>query len=336
MPDAARPLADNPLGVMVAQAFPGPGNSGVTALGDPPADYLLGHLERVVAAGFGAIELTRLLDSGLRAQVRDLVAPLEVTFGAYVTQLVNAEGLHPFDLAHPDEAHRRRAVDRLRICLDEAGALGAVRVGLMSGRDPVLFDGDGESDGEQRRARHRDALVRSLGELAEGTDAELTLMAFDRRPTPTEFPNAFKGALVGPAHELRDVVVAAHDAGARSVTAALDTAHLHENGEGVDALEATLPVLGYVHVSNCVVDAATPDAPTRLGDRHPRFGCAGSEIGLDLLADHVRALDGRYAGPIVFEVRPIGDEDPWAVIGGARKAWAAAVAAAHDHPSRRS
>ena len=58
--------------------------------------------------------------------------------------------------------------------------------------------------------------------------------------------------------------------------------------------------------------------------------------GLDLLADHVRVLDGRYAGPIVFEVRPIGDEDPWAVIAGARKALAAAVAAAHDHPSRRS
>ncbi len=161
-------------------------------------------------------------------------------------------------------------------------------------------------------------------------------MAFDRQPTPTEFPNVYKGALVGPAHELCDVVAAARDAGARSVTAALDTAHLRENGEGVDALEAALPLLGYVHVSNCVVDAATPDAATRLGDRHPRFGCAGSEIGLDLLADHVRVLDGRYAGPIVFEVRPIGDEDPWAVIAGARKAWAAAVAAAHDHPSRRS
>ncbi len=142
MPDAARPLADNRLGVMVAQAFPGPGNSGVTALGDPPADYLLGHIEQVVAAGFGAIEVTRLLDPGLRARVRDLVAPLEVTFGAYVTQLVNAEGLHPFDLAHPDEAHRRRAVDRLRICLDEAGELGARRVGVMSGRDPLLFDDD--------------------------------------------------------------------------------------------------------------------------------------------------------------------------------------------------
>ncbi len=140
MPDAARPLADNRLGVMVAQAFPGPGNSGVTALGDPPADYLLGHIEQVVAAGFGAIEVTRLLDPSLRARVRDLVAPLEVTFGAYVTQLVNAEGLHPFDLAHPDDAHRRRAVDRLRICLDEAGELGARRVGVMSGRDPLLFD----------------------------------------------------------------------------------------------------------------------------------------------------------------------------------------------------
>jgi sugar phosphate isomerase/epimerase len=322
-----RPLADNPLGVMVAQAFPGPGNSGVTAQGDPPAGYLLAHLERVVAEGFGAIELTRLLDPELRRRAAELVRGVEITFGAYVTQLVNAEGLHPFDLAHPDETHRRRAVDRLQICLHEADQLGARRVGLMSGRDPLDHD---------LRPQHRDALVRSLVELAADTDAALVLMAFDRCIDPDGFDGAFKGALVGPTAELCEVVRAARQQGADQVWAALDTAHLHENGEGPDHVATSLDVLGYLHVSNCVVDPATTEAAARLGDRHPRFGCPGAEVGLDLLAEHVRVLDGRYGGPIVFEVRPIGDEDPWTVLNGARKAWVAAVAAAADHPSRRS
>lgn len=327
----------NPLGVMVPQLFCGPGNDGSTLYGDVSADYLVPNLERLVDEGFGAVELARLHGREVRDRVCGAVAGLDVTFGAYVTQLLNVERLHPFDLSHPDERERQRAVERLRVCIREAEQLGARRVGVMSGRDPLLHgpaDPLAEPTGvvdpgapgvaavaDDVRARHCDAMVRSLTELASETALELAVMAFDRQPTPAAVPGAYKGALLGPVAETVEVVAQVREQGATNVWLALDTAHLCENGEGAAELAAAVELLSLFHVSNCVVDPAAPDAALRLGDRHPAFGCPGSAVDATTLAAHARALAGRYLGPVTFEIRPVGDEDPWVLLDRARIAW---------------
>lgn len=307
----------NPLGVMVPQLFCGPGNDGSTLVGDVSVEYLLPNLERLVEEGFGAVELARMHGTEVRSRVAAVVAGLDVTFGAYVTQLLNVERLHPFDLSHPDERERRRAVERLRVCVREAEQLGACRVGLMSGRDPLLHG----SAVPEARARHRDAMTRSLIELASETALDLAVMAFDRQPSPAAVPGAYKGALLGPVAETAEVVVRARREGATNVWLALDTAHLRENGEGPAELHGVVELLALFHVSNCVVDPDAADAPVRLGDRHPPFGCPGSAVDGGTLTAHARALAGRYRGPVTFEIRPVGDEDPWVLLDRARAAW---------------
>ncbi|WP_208026786.1 TIM barrel protein [Rhabdothermincola sediminis] len=332
MSEAPAP-AGNPLGVMVPQLFCGPGNDGSTLRGAVAADYLVPHLARLPGEGFGAVELARMHGRALRARVAEAVAGLDVTFGAYVTQLLNVERLHPFDLSHPEERERRRAVERLRVCLREAEQLAARRVGVMSGRDPLLAgEAPGSpararppAGGDDLRARHRDALVRSLVELAGETALDVVVMAFDRQPSPAAVPGAYKGALLGPVDEVVEVVARARDQGATNVWVALDTAHLRENGEGPRELAGAVGLLGLLHVSNCVVDPGAPDAAARLGDRHPAFGCPGSAVDAATLAGCARAIAGRYQGPVTFEIRPVGDEDPWVLLGQARAAWEAAV-----------
>jgi sugar phosphate isomerase/epimerase len=170
--------------------------------------------------------------------------------------------------------------------------------------------------------------VRSLVELAGETALDVVVMAFDRQPSPAAVPGAYKGALLGPVGEVVEVVLRVRDQGATNVWVALDTAHLCENGEGPRELAGAADLLGLLHVSNCVVDPGAPDAAARLGDRHPAFGCPGSAVDAAILEGCARAIAGRYQGPVTFEIRPVGEEDPWALLDRARAAWEAAVRAA--------
>lgn len=337
------------LGVMVPMAFPGPGNSGVTLRGEAPADYLLPHLERLVAEGFGAAEVTRVLDPDLRREVGARLDGLDVTYAAPVVQLQNVEGLHPYDLSHPDEPERRRAVDRLVVCVHEAVELGARRMSLMSGRDPVTSGVVTPSGARADREAMREATRRSLLEVASvaaGVGIELGLVSFDRCANADPVPDAFKAALIGPTLEAVSLVDEVRRAGGVNVGLALDTAHLTQNGEGAEEVLAAVlsQVLSTVHVSNCVLDPGDPDAPVRYGDRHPRFGCPGSAIGPAELVRFAAVLTpaglevgagmatspvlGGYQGPITFEVKPVLDEDPWEVLLDARQIWSEAVEAA--------
>lgn len=304
-------------GVVFPMAFPGPANSGVALRGEAPDDYVVAAAARIVREGFGAIELTTIRDADTRARVAEAIRALEVTFAGQIVQLQNVEGLaSPFDVSDPDTAARRAAVERLASYLDEAKALGATRFALKSGADPL--GGAPGSHGD--RVEHWAALVRSLVECSQRTDLELVLVVFDRRANDPASPKAFKSALIGPLDEAVAVVEEARRLGAR-VALGVDTAHLLQNDQTAGDLAATLPYVGAVHVSNTVID---PKEAVRHGDLHPRFGLPQSSMTDEELASYAAVLaDAGFEGPVSFEVRPIGDEDPWDVLLEARRVWEA-------------
>ncbi len=310
-------LQQNVKSIVHAMAYPGPGNTDSVLRGEPPRKYLLDSLDAILKDGyFGAIEVTWVKDDALRAEAAKKLKASDkvVLFGCQPVQLINEEGLiSREDISDPDETQRARAVARIVELIDQAVEMGATYLALFSGRC-----GD-----EARRPAQKRALIRSLAEIcdaAKGKKLQVVLEAFDTRPNPEGFPKAFKGATIGScldAAEIADAVV--HDRGRKNFSIMIDMSHMIQMDETPEALDAVAPFLGWFHVANVVLNAASPEAKSRYGDLHPRFGTADSAVNLSLLSDFCcKLIELDYTGPIGFEVRPIGSEHQGSAIAATK------------------
>src|SRR5690606_33878010 len=163
-------LQENVFSIVHPMLFPGPGNTRATQRGEAPASYLLRSIRQIIDDPFfGGIEITQIKDPELRAQVSKMLADakMEVTYSAQPVQLLNEENLvDPTDISSLDEVHRRRAIERLKACIDEALEIGAVRIGVISGKDPGAAHRRSEERrvGKEGRSRvQRDCLKNSKG-----------------------------------------------------------------------------------------------------------------------------------------------------------------------------
>lgn len=310
-------LEHNVISIVHPMAFPGPGNTKATQRGEAPASYLLSSIRQIIDDPyFGGIEITQIKDPGLRAQVARMLADakMEVIYSAQPVQLLNEDNLvDPTDISSLDEIHRRRAIDRLKACIDEALEIGAVKIGLISGKDP----------GAAHRISALEALILSLDELcayaAERSRAlgreplELSLELFDRRDE-----RGCKHQLLGPA---REAVKVAHTVkkqlGHQNFGLMYDLSHLPLiDGEGLqsetpEVIKLLAPYLNHIHIGSCVLDEASPI----YGDTHPSFDHPDSFVDRELLAAFVKALhEIDWKGGIGFEVMPHGDQLSEAVI----------------------
>ena len=156
-------LVDNVLSLVHFMAYPGPGSTRSVARGEAREEYLIRTMKKVLDDPyFGGIEITRIKDPGVRAQVAKLLSASgkQATFSAQTIQMQNEDGLiAPTDISSVDEVQRRLAVDRLKEYILEAYELGAWQFALGSGQDP------GTEGGLRLREQARLALARSLDEL---------------------------------------------------------------------------------------------------------------------------------------------------------------------------
>ncbi|MBO2521796.1 MAG: hypothetical protein CW345_08340 [Firmicutes bacterium] len=310
-------LETNVISIVHPMAFPGPGNTKATQRGQAPAAYLLNSIRRIIDDPyFRGIEITQIKDPELRAEVARLLreAGVEVTYSAQPVQLLNEdEFIDPTDISSLDEVNRRRAIDRLKACIDEALEIGAVRIGIISGKDP----------GAAHRMSAIEALILSLDELcayaAERSrelgrkPLEISLELFDRRDEP-----GCKHQLIGPAREAVKVAHAVRkQLGHANFGLMYDLSHMPLlDGEGLQSetpavLKLLAPYLNHVHIGSCVLDKSSP----LYGDTHPSFDHPDSYVGQELLAAFVKELhEIGWKGGIGFEVMPHGDQLPEAVI----------------------
>lgn len=204
---------------------------------------------------------------------------------------------------------RAQAIALVHAAIDDACALGATRVSIVSGRDP----------GEPDRPAALGLLTDSICELYEyaraSGDVELSLKMADRAVD--------KHFLVGPT--LDGVVIAQRVREEYpNFGLVLNLGHLPLLEENIElAVRASAQFLARVDLGNCIV---------ANGDTHPRFGVPGSAIGVAELVHFLSALlSAGYLcqggkNVVAFEVRPAPGEDPGEVIEDSKRALCAAWA----------
>ncbi len=256
---------------------------------------------------FGAIEIGWIKDPQVRAAARAVIeaAHLKVGFGAQSSLL-----LQKLNVNSLDDAERRRAVDQLKRCVDEAAELGAQRLAFLSGRDP----------GDADRPAALDALVKSTREVcAYGREKGIgvTCEVFDR--------SVDKKCLIGPSDYAAEYArIMRQDYPDFGLM--YDLSHLPLLFDKVEpALTPIKDYLVHIHVGNAVVEPNTPG----YGDLHPRFGWPGGANDVPELVDFVRGLfkigylvEGNARPWVGFEVKPQGPgETPELIVAGTKRVW---------------
>ena len=251
---------------------------------------------------FTAIEITKINDPEIRAKAKDILVCSGLAVGYGAQPVVLSTPLNPNSL---DETERKKAVEVLKQCIDEANYMGANRMAFLSGKDP----------GNDLRDSALDALVKTTKELcdyAETKDMGIAIETFDKEID--------KKALIGPsdlASEFADAV------NRKNFGLMVDLSHLpllEETSE--ECAWYVKDHVVHLHVGNCVMR----EGHSAYGDAHPRFGVEGGENDVWELADFLKAfidigfLNGERQPFMSFEVKPMAGESSEIVIANAKRA----------------
>ncbi len=221
-------------------------------------------LDRLARAGCTGVELAGEPSRPDRAALAGALAAagLEATSITAICMWPTQER----DLAHPDAARRRRAVEYYRACVDLAAEVGAPSIGLIPasvGRVDALTDVTREWDLAVEGARHVAAHAAERG-IAVGVEAV----------------NRYETFLVRTAEAALSF---AADVGAANVGVVLDAFHMQlEEPDPAAALALAAPDLLALH----------------LADSNRR-GLGQGHLDAGALVRAARAAG--YAGPLVFE-----------------------------------
>jgi sugar phosphate isomerase/epimerase len=259
---------------------------------------------------FSAVEITWIKDPGERARVKALLATSHLTVGYGAQPCLLSQKLN---LNHFDAAERKKAVDQVKACIDEAAEVGAEAVAVLSGADPGA-----------RREEAFALLVSSVKELcgyAKGKGLRFMLESFDSKYD--------KKCLVGPAKDALALCKAVRKE-YKDFGIMVDLSHLPIQDETPMQVFGTLKKenIAHIHIGNSVKQAGHP----AYGDQHPRFGLPGGENDVPQLVEFLKVLFeigylGKGRRPVVaFEVKPLPGETSGAVIASAKRtlleAWA--------------
>ena len=259
---------------------------------------------------FSAVEITWIKDPAERTRVRTLLAASHMTVGYGAQPCLLSQKLN---LNHFDGVERKKAVDQVKACLNEAAEVGAGAVAVLSGADPA-----------ERREEAFKLLVASVRELcghAKAKGLRFVLESFDSKYD--------KKCLIGPAKDALALCKAVRkdypDFGIM-----IDLSHLPIQDESPSVVFKTLGKenVAHIHIGNCVKQPGHP----AYGDQHPRFGLPGGENGVPQLVEFLKALfeigylaEGRRS-VVAFEVKPLPGESSGAIVANAKRtlieAWA--------------
>ena len=259
---------------------------------------------------FAAVEITWIKDPAERARVKALLATSHLTVGYGAQPCLLSQKLN---LNHFDAAERKKAVDQVKACIDEAAEVGADAVAVLSGADPGT-----------RRQEAFALLVSSVKELcgyAKSKGLRFVLESFDSKYD--------KKCLIGPAKDALALCKAVRKE-YKEFGIMVDLSHLPIQDETPMQVFGTLKKenIAHIHIGNSVKQAGHP----AYGDQHPRFGLPGGENDVPQLVEYLKVLFeigylGKGRRPVVaFEVKPLPGETSGAVIASAKRtlleAWA--------------
>ncbi len=277
---------------------------------------LLPTIEKIAADPmFRCIEIKAIEDESLIQPVVKLAAGAGLGLALAAQPAVLGGGLDP---GSAERKERERALEVLKLHVDQACALGAESLALLSGPDPV-------EDKIRRQALSRTAdFLAELCDYSRSQDGPpIILEVFDR--------SVDKKALVGPADVVAHLCELVYARGVENFGVLVDLSHLPLLGE--TPYQAISPLADYlraVHIGNAVIEQGHP----LYGDQHPGFGTAGGANKVKEVRDFINVLKNigflnRKDPPVVsFEIKPTADETSELVIACAKRvllrAWALA------------
>ncbi|MCC6443263.1 MAG: TIM barrel protein [Armatimonadetes bacterium] len=266
---------------------------------------------------FGAVEIGKIKDAGIRRQARQLLesARMDIIYAGSGQCFAGHASL-----SSPDSAMRAQALAAGKECIDYAYEMGAQIMTLASGGDP----------GEAQREEATRCLIDSLQQLCDYAQEQgesyilaLSLENFDR--------DIARKQLIGPTREAAAIAQAVKEHYS-NFGLTLDLAHQPLLGESIpDMLIDGTDDIIHAHLGNCVLQDGHP----LYGDFHPRFDIAGGENGVEEVRTFLESLV--YIGyfkktlptrmPVIsLAVKPAEGETSGAVIASAkrvlREAWA--------------
>ncbi|MBM4437180.1 MAG: TIM barrel protein [Actinobacteria bacterium] len=258
---------------------------------------------------FNVLEITRVNDPVARTSLKRLAETAHLVLGFGAQPIILGGKL---DLTAADPARRAAAVATVKAGVDQASELGIKLLALMDG--PNTAPAPGTEDAALAR------LVDSLKQLCQHAARYgmwISLEQFDRAID--------KKSLLGPV-ELCVRASAMVRAETPNFGLTLDLSHLPLLGETPEhAIGMARDHLIHAHVGNCVVRDKTHP---QYGDQHPVFGDPAGENDVPELTRYLQALfrAGYFEKPlptpmpvVTFEVRPMADQSPAAVLGNCQR-----------------
>ena len=278
---------------------------------------ILETLEKILANDFfTAVEITRIKDDDVREEARKMLQSSHIVaaYGAQPVLLSNKLNINSLV-----EEERRKAVDEVKKCIDEAAFLGTKGVAVLSGVHP----------GKELEKEGIKKLIESLEELCDYSqkyDLKFELETFDY--------DVDKKCLIGKSELAADVAKQVRKKYS-NFGLILDLSHFPIQYEKTEkALKNSIDYITHLHIGNCLLKDKNHPA---YGDQHPRFGVEGGENDVEQVREFFSVLfdlgwlkkEGAKPGekPIIsFEVKPMAGEKSNIVLANSirvfKEAWA--------------
>ena len=282
--------------------------------GDGP---IIETLEKILANDFfHAIEITHIKEDKVREEAKRMLESSHVVsvYGAQPVLLSNKLNLNSLI-----EVERRKAIDEIRNCIEEAAYLGAKGVAVLSGPHP----------GKELEKEAIKKLIQSLEELcnySQNYNLKFELESFDF--------DVDKKCLIGKS-ELAAEVAKEIRKKYSNFGLILDLSHFPIQYEETKiALKNCSEFMTHLHIGNCILKDKNHPA---YGDQHPRFGIIDGENDVEQVREFFATLfelgwlknDGSIKSkekPIIsFEVKPMAGENSNIVLANSirvfKEAW---------------
>jgi sugar phosphate isomerase/epimerase len=260
---------------------------------------------------FGGIEIKPIPGED-RDEAAKILRVSNLTIGYAAQAVILGEKLDP-NSSNPQQ--RELAVSKIKSAVDDACFFGASLLAFLSGPSPAVD--------ERGKAREllTDSIIQMCNYAKSRGNLGITLEIFDR--------DIDKKCLIGPTEEAVEIAAAVRKQ-CSNFGLMIDLSHLPLMGESSEyALKTAKDYLAHVHIGNCVLKDKNHPA---YGDKHPPFGIAGGENGVDEVRLFLKTLmEIGYIGEgkqniVAFEVKPQNGESSEVVIGNAKRtlleAWA--------------
>ena len=274
-------------------------------------------LEKILTNDFfSAVEITRIKDDKVREQAKKMLESSHMVsaYGAQPVLLSNK-----LDLNSLNELERKKAVDEIKKCIDEAAYLRAKGVAVLSGPHP----------GKELEKEAINKLLQSLEDLcsySQKQNIKFELETFDS--------DVDKKCLIGKS-ELAAEIAREVRKKYSNFGLLLDLSHFPIQYEKTKtALTNCARYMTHLHIGNCVLRDRSHPA---YGDQHPRFGVDGGENDVEQVREFFATLfelgwlkkEGNIKPgdkPVIsFEVKPMAGENSGIVLANSirvfKEAW---------------